>query len=126
MSHDDFHSVDQDWKAHAEAERRKLQEKLDAQKIHTPEYPPASFMTLMSTFVTHAMLALGEIEMPEGQERKLDLPAARFAIDTLSVLKEKTAGNLSEVESRALDEVLQSLRLHFVGKSRAQPPGAGN
>ena len=117
MTEKDSHRSDEDWKARAEAERKKLQEKLRNLPEEERRLPPASFMTLMSTFATQAMVALGEMTLPGMEERELDVDGAKFAIDTLAVLKEKTKGNLAPEEERALDDVLQGLRLRFVHKA---------
>jgi hypothetical protein len=119
----EFKDIDSDWKARAEAERAKLKEKLEAERSEEAEQalPPASMMTIVSTFATQAMIALGEAEIPGAEGRAVDLEAARFAIDSLDVLREKTAGNLADYEERALSDVLQSLRLRFVKKSQEQP-----
>jgi len=122
----DFKRVDNDWKARAEAERKKLQEKLEREKPESG-LPPASFMGIVSTFATQAMVALGEAELPGGEGRRVDLEAARYAIDSLGILKEKTKGNLTAAEERALEDVLQSLRLRFVQKAKeVQGAAAGS
>lgn len=113
MSEQDAHD---DWKTRAEEARRKLDEKLRSMPEEELRLPPASFMTIVSTFVTQAMVALGEMAVPGAETRELDPEGAKFAIDSLAVLKEKTAGNLAAEEERALDEVLQGLRLRFVQK----------
>ena len=120
MSEKDFQRVDDDWKERAKSEREKLQEKIDDQlnDKEQAKLPPATFMSLVSTFATQAMIALGEIEIPGAEGRNLDLEGAKFAIDTLGVIQEKTKGNLSEEEKRALEDVLQSLRLRFVKKKQ--------
>ena len=117
----EFKNVDGDWKSRAEHERKRLQEKLDREAA-AQNLPPASFMTIISTFATQAMIALGEAEIPGVEGRSVDLPGARFAIDSLAVLQEKTKGNLDEHERKSLEDVLRSLRLRFVNK--AKEPGA--
>ena len=116
----DFQSIDDDWKAKAEEERKKLQEKIEKEGKKEPTLPPANFMTLISTFTTQAMLALGEIEIPGAEGRRVDLKMARYAIDSLGVIQEKTKGNLTDDEKKALDGVLQDLRLRFVQKTKEQ------
>ena len=60
------------------------------------------------------MFQLGLLPGPGGERLPVDLANARMTIDLLDVLQEKTAGNLTEDESRLLDEVLYELRLSFV------------
>lgn len=76
--------------------------------------PPANFETLISMLFTQAMSFLGQIPDPESGEPKIDKSLARHTIDTLDMLNEKTAGNLSESESKMLQEALHALRLTFV------------
>jgi Domain of unknown function (DUF1844) len=49
-------------------------------------------------------------------DRNLD--AARMMIDTLEMLEEKTAGNLTPDESRMLKSSLTDLRIMFVDESK--------
>jgi hypothetical protein len=116
---EDFRNIDSDWKARAEAEREELKKKIDA-KGDAAGLPPANFMVIISSYATQAMVALGEAEMPGSTGRSVDLPAARFMIDCLGVLKEKTQGNLNEAEQKSLDDVLQTLRLRFVQKAKEE------
>ncbi len=71
------------------------------------------------TFSTHiislnamALMHLGEMDGVPDDERDLD--AARHTIDTLVVLKEKTAGNLTLEEEQLLGSVLYDLRMKFL------------
>ncbi len=71
------------------------------------------------TFSTHvislnamALMHLGEMEGVPDAERDLD--AARHTIDTLMVLREKTAGNLTLEEEKLLESVLYDLRMKFL------------
>jgi hypothetical protein len=59
-----------------------------------------------------------------GVERDLEESAA--LIDVLSLLQEKTAGNLAEDEARLLEEILYDLRMRYVQEKRSpagRPPG---
>jgi hypothetical protein len=77
--------------------------------------PEASFSTLISVLATQTMVALGE-GIPGHQEQSpVQLSLARYHIDTLSVLQEKTAGNLSDEEAALLEQVLYQLRMMYVG-----------
>lgn len=69
---------------------------------------------LVSYLSTTAMFQLGVLPGPGGERIPPDLPNARRTIDLLDVLQEKTQGNLSEAESRLLEDVLYELRLTCV------------
>ena len=60
------------------------------------------------------MLALGLAEIRGGAGPKRDLPLARYTIDLLGMIQEKTRGNLGPEEKQHLAELLQSLRFGFV------------
>jgi Domain of unknown function (DUF1844) len=76
--------------------------------------PPATFEFLVFSLKMQAeMRLMGEVE-EEGKEPLPDLPAARHAIDLLSMLEEKTRGNLSLEERRMLENSLTELRFRYV------------
>lgn len=124
--------VDDDWKAQAQAEKDRLAKEAE-QKAAQPspaagpavtgppgeeaeprELPPASFTTLVSSLMTQAFFALGGMEDPQTHRRYVDLELAKHHIDTLSVLEEKTRGNLGEEEKRLLDRTLYQTRMQYV------------
>jgi len=72
-----------------------------------------------------AMLQLGLMQEEGGQPR-LDLIGARQTIDTLSLLSEKTKGNLTSAEANFLQNVLYELRMAYVEVTNAlaRPPQA--
>ena len=123
--------VDDDWKAQAQAEKEKLAQQVEAAKSAgaaqpgaagaegaaakgARELPPASFTTLVSSLVTQVFLALGGYEDPKTKRRYVDLDLARHHIDTLTVLEEKTRGNLTEDEKKLLDKALYETRMQYV------------
>ena len=62
---------------------------------------------------------------PQSGATRRDLPQAKAMIDILSMLAEKTAGNLDEHESHMMDEMLYELRMHYVKELRAGTPEGG-
>jgi hypothetical protein len=76
----------------------------------------ASFLMLVASLATQAAhhLGLG----PEGDESEVDLRMAKYTIDLLGVLAEKTEGNLTEEEKSYLDSQLFGLRMRFVEASK--------
>ena len=65
-----------------------------------------------------AIMHLGEFEHPESGKVEKDLGMAKHTIDLLSMLQEKTRGNLSPPEAKLLESLLYDLRLRFVNASR--------
>jgi hypothetical protein len=76
------------------------------------------FRTFVLSLGSSALVHLGEIGHPEGEQARESLLLARQAIDLLAMLEEKTRGNLTDEESRFLSDLLADLRLKFVEKSR--------
>lgn len=76
--------------------------------------PEASFPSLVLMLATGAMQQLGLIENPITKKKESNLNLAKITIDTLSILKEKTKGNLDKEEEGFLDGLLYDLRMKYV------------
>ena len=83
-------------------------------KINEADVPPPSFPVLVSMFSSQAAMALGLIENPVTKTKSVELPLARHFVGMLTVLEEKTKGNLSSEESGFLERSLHQLRLSFM------------
>jgi hypothetical protein len=87
------------------------------QRLHSePErpLPPADFATLVLSLGSSAVAYLGEDPAGDDKKKARNLPMAKHAIDLLSVLEEKTKGNLSGEEQQILESLLFDLRLRYV------------
>lgn len=80
---------------------------------------PASFVNFLSTLATNAAAALGAMPHPATGQRQLDLDSAKYWLDVLGMLRDKTKGNLHPQESRLLDGLLGDLRMQYVQLMRA-------
>ena len=82
-----------------------------------------TFERFMASLYMTAMLHLGLMQEEGGQPR-LDLVGARQTIDTLSLLSEKTKGNLTSTEANFLQNCLYELRMAYVEVTNAlaHPP----
>lgn len=76
--------------------------------------PPADFPSLVGTLVTQALMYMGAFPDPETGRAIVSLEHAKFHIDLLGVLEEKTKGNLGKEEGEDLAHALNELRLRFV------------
>jgi hypothetical protein len=65
-----------------------------------------------------ALVSLGHAPDPAGGPPHVDLEQARFAIDLLAMLRQKTEGNRTPEESAVLEQALSALRLAFVRATR--------
>lgn len=79
---------------------------------------PMNFSSFLLSLATTGMVHLGEIPEPTTGQRSENVDAARQMIDILSILKEKTKGNLSAEETHLLDGLLYELRMKFLTKSK--------
>lgn len=132
--------IDEDWKSTVEAEKEAARREREAQATGqggaaTGEaaapgadmpLPPASFEMLVTTLATEAMIGLGQIPHPMTGQMHADGSHARYAIDMLEMLAEKTKGNLTPGEDRGLRALLHQLRMAFVasGGASANEPSA--
>jgi hypothetical protein len=57
----------------------------------------------------NAGLFLGQIPNPATGEKSVNLRAAKSVIDSLGMLRKKTAGNLTETEEKLLEMALKNL-----------------
>jgi hypothetical protein len=82
------------------------------------EMPKPTFGDLVGLLSAQAMMFLGVIPNPSTQKAETQLPTARYFIDMISILEEKTAGQLTKQESDVLEETLHSLRLTYMERSK--------
>lgn len=109
--------VDENWKDQVEAEKAAYAKESDAGRAKDPkaqDVPPASFEMLVSTFASEALIALGQIPNPVNNEYTISFEHARYTIDMLQVMEDKTKGNLSTQEAAMLESLLHQLRMAFV------------
>ncbi|HEV3316644.1 MAG TPA: DUF1844 domain-containing protein [Candidatus Angelobacter sp.] len=72
-----------------------------------------TFERLVESFYMTALLQLGAIRQ-ENEQPRVDILGARQTIDSLSILQEKTKGNLTEREQTLLQNVLFELRMAWI------------
>jgi hypothetical protein len=103
--------VDEDWKAQVTKEKKETEERKET--YHQP-----TFTVFLSSLSLQATIALGRIENPLTGKIEKNLEQARFLIDTLDIIKEKTKGNLSPQEENVLNDMLFNLRMMYVEERR--------
>ena len=95
--------------------------------------PPMNFDGLVQSVYMTAIMQLGGAT-PEGQQPQVDLMGAQQSIAMLTVLADKTTGNLAPEESALLDRALFELQMAFLEITQAlarsaaakqQPQGPG-
>lgn len=105
---EDKKNIDEGWKETAEKEKQTPKE--EGQFIP----PEPDFNFFVTTLSLQTSIALSLIPNPATNKNEEDLTQAKFLIDTLWMLKEKTKGNLSEEESTLLENILYELRVHYL------------
>jgi hypothetical protein len=86
--------------------------------------PKPTIELVFHLYASQALLNLGLIPHPSTGKSEVNLAEAKFAIDLLEVLEEKTKGNLSDSERRMLTEILHQARMTYLGakkKSQDKP-----
>lgn len=117
--------VDSDWKNQAQAEKERLAAQAESKAKETKkpaapgaggqrEMPPADFQSLVGTLVTQALLYMGGFPDPRTGRAVVALDYARFHIDLLAVLADKTKGNLAAEEAEDINQALSELRIRYV------------
>lgn len=93
-------------------------------------YPEMSFEKVIESFYMSALIQMGAIRQ-EGEPTGVDIIGARQTIDSLTILQEKTKGNLTDREQTLLQNVLFELRMAWIeltnaiAKSAASQPAPG-
>jgi len=108
---------------------RQSSKDLDAQvelSGHSAKDFEITFERFLASLYMSAMVQLGMMRQ-QGEEPRVDLIGARQTIDTLSLIAEKTKGNLTRVEEAFLQNSLYELRMAYVEVTNAlaRPPQPG-
>jgi len=112
------------------ASAHRLDDMLQKANPGQPAVPAMNFDRLVQSLYMTAAVQMGAGTAPNEQPR-IDILGARQSIDMLSVLDEKTKGNLTEQEKRLLQNALFDLRMSFleitnaIASSAQRPPKAG-
>ena len=85
-----------------------------AQADQMPPLPEVSFATFVLSLNSEALLHLGMIGNPTTGRQAKNLPLAKYTIDILGMLEEKTRGNLTDEEAAMLKNLLYDLRMIYV------------
>ncbi|MEW6359434.1 MAG: DUF1844 domain-containing protein [Planctomycetota bacterium] len=107
--------VDSDWKKQAQVEKDAAAKKgKEKEKARRAPLPPPDFATFINSLAVQTLIAMGQIENPVTKKETLDLDQAKYTIDLLGMLEQKTKGNLTDPEKKLLDQVLYDLRMRYV------------
>ena len=76
--------------------------------------PAIDFPTLIMSFASAAMICLGRVPDPMTGQISKDLALAKQNIEIISLLQEKTRGNLLPEEANLIEGILYELRISYV------------
>lgn len=110
--------IDESWKDNVEKEKQRQPQE------EAPELEP-SFPLFISGLGMQALVALGEMENPITKKKETDLNQARYLIDILQILQEKTSNNATDEEKQMLDGLLYQLRMVYVEKLNSENKNKG-
>jgi hypothetical protein len=116
------------------AEAAKKEEAKTAENINAPDnhpddeptdedcgpVPEVNFAGFIYSLGTAAFYHFGDFPDPVTNKTSRSLPAAKQTIDILSMLKEKTEGNLQKDEQKMLDGLLYELRMRYVKEAEGK------
>lgn len=113
--------IDSDWKSQAEAERQKLSEQArqKAEQEAERDLPPADIMGIVQILATQALLYMGAFPDPQTGRAMVAMDLAKFHVDLLGTLEEKTKGNLNKEEEEVVTQTAHELRLQYVEVNKA-------
>lgn len=93
-----------------------VNENNDSQKEDMNLMEP-NFSIFVSSLSMQTLIFLGEIDSPITHKKEENLDQARYIIETLAMIKEKTKGNLTGHEANLLDNVLYELKMKYTAKA---------
>ena len=79
--------------------------------------PRIDFPSYILSYYTQGLVLLGEVPNPMTNKKEEDMEGARHTIDILSMLHEKTHGNLSREEDQLIASVIYELRMKFMART---------
>ncbi|MFA5260021.1 MAG: DUF1844 domain-containing protein [Candidatus Omnitrophota bacterium] len=132
--------VDEDWKASVTQEKETLKESQPVSQKSPDERPAATqepkqendaqadeesvelnFTNYITSLIYQAMIFLGEVPNPMNDNQyDRNPPQAKFLIDTLILLREKTKGNLNSQENHLLNSSIYELEMKYVECARQE------
>lgn len=100
--------IDESWKDSVAKEKDQVKPDNDS----TP--PQANFTFFVSTLALQASVFLGVVPNPATNKTQKDLEQAKFIIDTLDMLQEKTKNNLDGEEIKLLENIIYELKMQYI------------
>ena len=74
----------------------------------------AKFSSLVMSIASSALMAMGHSPHPQDSKTEIDQNLARFNIDLLLMLRDKTKNNLNQDDSNLLEHIIPDLQQKFL------------
>ena len=84
----------------------------------TGPLPEVNFSSFILSLSSSVLLHLGEIADPVSGEKRKNMDLAKQSIDIISMLQDKTKGNISQDEEKLIEQMLFDLRMRFFEASK--------
>ncbi len=88
---------------------------------HAQQGPPITFSSFVFSLGTSALMLMGEKVDPSQPDMPVNPGQAKEIVDILSLLEEKTRGNLNDDEQTVLRDMLYALRMKYVALVSGKP-----
>lgn len=120
--------VDESWKEQVEKEKQTselqpapvestAQEEEAASVNPEGDMPQARFDLFISGLAMEAMVAMGDMPHSATRQQSINLPQAKYLIDLIGIIEQKTQGNLSVDEEKLLKDAIYQLRMRYLSKA---------
>lgn len=108
------------------AEEAREESRVEKQQAEMEEQPHSipveiNFASFIFSLGRSAFIHLGEEPDPVTGGKKISLPLAKETIDIISMLEEKTKGNLTPEEEHLTKNILYALRMRYVELASKEP-----
>jgi hypothetical protein len=103
---------DRAYKASTDAMDDKIRRELGGQVA--PDDFKVGFDRIVEPLYVTALVQLGFMGQENQNQRRVDIIGARQSIDALTLLQEKTKGNLTPTEASLLEDVLYDIRMKYL------------
>ncbi len=82
--------------------------------------PQLDFFNYIASLGFQTMIFLGEMPNPLTNQIDKNLKQAKFLIDTMTIIREKTTGNLTKEEAELLNGSIYELQLRYVEAAKKE------
>jgi len=116
--------IDSDWKAEAQREKQRAAEQAKSQPTGGSagaaggrargQLPEPSFEAIVNNLAMPALMSMGAMADPRSGQPTVNLDAAKFYIDLLGVLEDKTKDQLSDEEQTLVSQTAYELRQRYI------------